>query len=376
MESKLHRFIRDNSFDYPTLVLDLEPLKQNYDSFTENFTNCNVHYAVKANPHPSILKAISSYGGKFDAASAGEIQKCLDAGAKPADISFGNTIKSVSDIRFAHRVGIDLFAVDSSDEIDKVAEHAPGSRVFIRVIILDTEADWPLSRKFGCHRDMVIPLAERAKSKGLNPVGLSFHIGSQTKHPQMWTSTLDYISEIWKECREQGFDFHVLNIGGGFPSYYGVDITPASKYNKLLNTMIKKRFKGVDYLIVEPGRGMVANLGAIAADVLLVSQKSNNDSTKWVYLNIGRFSGLAETEQEAIKYQIAVIGKENEPVEGFILAGPTCDSADVLYEKHKILLPATIKTGDKVIINNTGAYTTTYSSVAFNGFPPLRVVEI
>lgn len=376
MESRLHSYIRDNSFEYPTLVLDLGNLKQNYTHFPSTFDHCNVHYAVKANPHPSILKALRSYGSKFDAASAGEIQLCLDAGAKPADISFGNTIKRVSDIQFAYHVGVDLFAVDSFDEIDKVAMHAPHSRVFIRVIILETEADWPLSRKFGCHRDLVLPLAEHARAKGLVPVGLSFHIGSQTKHPHMWTSTLDYIAELWSQGQSAGFNFTLLNIGGGFPSYYGVDITEPRQYNEILNTMIKKKFKSIEYLIVEPGRSMVANLGSIAAEVLLVSQKSMLDPIKWVYLNIGRFSGLAETEQEAIKYQITVIGKEKDPTTGYILAGPTCDSADVLYEKHKIMLPNTIQTGDKVIINNTGAYTTTYSSVAFNGFPPLRVIEI
>ena len=192
----------------------------------------------------------------------------------------------------------------------------------------------------------------------------------------MWTNTLDNISKLWKQCRSAGYDLRLLNIGGGFPSYYGVDITQPRQYNKILDTMIMKKFESVDYLIVEPGRAMVANLGAIAAEVLLVSQKSLSDHTKWVYLNIGRFSGLAETEQEAIKYQITVLGKEKDPTSGYILAGPTCDSADVMYEKHKILLPTTIQTGDKVIINNTGAYTTTYSSIAFNGFPPLQVVEI
>lgn len=376
MESRLQNYIRDNSFEQPTLVLDLNNLKQNYTNFVEVFDNCNVHYAVKANPQRSILSALHSYGSKFDAASGGEIRMCLDVGAAPSDISFGNTIKRVSDIQYAYSMGVDLFAVDSFDEIDKLSIHAPGSRVFIRVIILETEADWPLSRKFGCHHDLVLPLAGHAKSRGLVPVGLSFHIGSQTKHPEMWTNTLDNISKLWKQCRSAGYDLRLLNIGGGFPSYYGVDITQPRQYNKILDTMIKKKFESVDYLIVEPGRAMVANLGAIAAEVLLVSQKSLSDHTKWVYLNIGRFSGLAETEQEAIKYQITVLGKEKDPTSGYILAGPTCDSADVMYEKHKILLPTTIQTGDKVIINNTGAYTTTYSSIAFNGFPPLQVVEI
>lgn len=376
MENRIHSYIHEHSFEYPTLVLALDNLESNYKSFTNNFTNCNVHYAVKANPHPSILRRLHEYGGKFDAASAGEIELCLNAGANPSEISFGNTVKRVADIKYAYEKGVRLFAVDSYEEIEKVAQYAPGSKVFIRVIIHQTEADWPLSRKFGCFEEMVTLLAHHAYDNGLDTVGLSFHIGSQTKHPHMWFNTLDYISNIWEECYREGFKLSLLNIGGGFPSFYGVDITPANDYNTILNMMIQKKFKGVEYLMVEPGRGMVANLGCIAAEVLLVSHKSLIDRTKWAYLNIGRFSGLAETELEAIKYQFIVIGKENDEKIPYVVAGPTCDSADVLYEKHKVLLPNTLKSGDKVIINNTGAYTSTYSSVAFNGFPPLRVVEI
>jgi ornithine decarboxylase len=165
-------------------------------------------------------------------------------------------------------------------------------------------------------------------------------------------------------------------VGGGFPSYYGVDITDPTMYSKILDNEIKKRFENVKYLMIEPGRGMVANLGSIVAEVLLVSKKSMDDQVRWVYLNIGRFSGLAETESEAIKYQIFVPEKASSITSECILAGPTCDSADVLYEKHKIHLPVDLTAGDKVIINNTGAYTTTYSTVNFNGFPPLKVIMI
>jgi ornithine decarboxylase len=192
----------------------------------------------------------------------------------------------------------------------------------------------------------------------------------------MWIDTLDYVSSTWHHCIEAGFDLSVLNIGGGFPAFYGVEVTETSKYIDTLAGYIEERFGSVPYLMIEPGRGLVANLGSIAAEVLLVSHKTMGDPIRWVYLNIGRFSGLAETEQEAIKYQLIVPGKEKHAKSECIIAGPTCDSADVLYEKHKVMMPTDLRSGDKVIINNTGAYTTTYSTVCFNGFPPLDIIII
>jgi ornithine decarboxylase len=376
MENAAHNYIKNNTFERPTLVMSLENLESNYQNFKAGMPDCHVHYAVKANPHPAILYKLHSLGSRFDAASAGEIDMCLAAGAAPSEISFGNTVKRPQDIRYAYSKGVRLFAVDSIEEAEKVAKDAPGSNVFVRVLVQSTEAEWPLSRKFGCSSSMVLPVMEAARDLGLIPVGLSFHVGSQTRHPHMWFDTLDFVESIWMYCREEGFDLWLLNAGGGFPSYYGVDITDSVTYCAILDKEIRDRFVGLTYLMIEPGRGMVANLGSIAAEVLLVSTKTPGDPVRWLYLNIGRFSGLAETEQEAIKYRFFIPGKDNDEKSEYIVAGPTCDSADVLYETHKVLLSKNIQCGDKIIIDNVGAYTTTYSTVAFNGFPPLEVIVI
>ena len=376
MEDSVHNYIKNNTFERPTLVMSLEHLEINYNNFKSGMPDCHVHYAMKANPHPAILSKLHSLGSKFDAASAGEIDMCLAAGVSPEDISFGNTVKRPQDIRHAYEKGIRLFAVDSVEEVEKVAKDAPGSQVFVRVLVRSTEAEWPLSRKFGCSSSMVLPVMEAARDQGLVPVGLSFHVGSQTRHPHMWFDTLDFVESIWKHCRDEGFDLWLLNAGGGFPSYYGVDITDSVTYCSILDKEIRDRFDGLTYLMIEPGRGMVANLGSIAAEVLLVSTKTPGDPVRWLYLNIGRFSGLAETEQEAIKYRFFVPGKDDDEKSEYIIAGPTCDSADVLYEDRKVLLSENVKCGDKIIIDNVGAYTTTYSTVAFNGFPPLEVIVI
>lgn len=372
--NKLEQYIRDNNFERPTLVLDIDQVEKNYRALKRGMPKAHIHYAVKSNPHPKILKRLVKLGCRFDAASQGEIQMCLDAGSKPEHISFGNTIKRPQDIAWAVEQGIKLFSADAEEELEKIARLAPGSQVFIRILISSAEAEWPLSRKFGCSSSYAIPLLDYAKGLGLDPVGLSFHVGSQTKHPYMWFDCLDTVAAIWQNAREEGHNLWLLNIGGGFPAYYGVDITDPENYGSELMHAIYERFDGVEYIMAEPGRGMVGSAGAIAAEVLLVSRKTPGDLVRWVYLNIGRFTGLAECEGEAIKYQFVIPGREDEDTAGCIVAGPTCDSADILYEKNKVDLPVDLAAGDKFIIKTCGAYTSTYSTIAFNGFPPLEVV--
>jgi ornithine decarboxylase len=316
--SPLVDYIRGREFDRPTLVIHRETVARQYRALKSGLGRADIHYAVKANPAREVIEVLISEGSHFDAASRGEIELCLGLGAAPETISFGNTVKRASDIAFAHRSGITLFAADSEMELEKIAEHAPGAQVYIRLLVGATGADWPLSRKFGCAPERAVALMDYAVTLGLAPVGLSFHVGSQTRRAEMWRETLD---------------------------------------------------------MAEPGRGMVAEAGMIAAEVLLVSRKAEDDLCRWVYLDIGRFSGLAETEGEAIRYQF-LSDRDHEATGPCILAGPSCDSADVLYEKRPVALPLGLRAGDRVIIRNCGAYTSSYSSVGFNGFPPLDVVVI
>lgn len=368
-------YIARTSFDRPTLVVDSARVARQYDALAAGLGEARIHYAVKANPTPEIIRLLAARGSRFDAASRGEIELCLSQGARGCDISFGNTIKRPADIAFAAAAGVDLFAADAEPELEKIAAHAPGARVYIRVIVENSQADWPLSRKFGCAPAMVPALLDRARDLGLRPVGLSFHVGSQTRRAEYWLPILDVIADLWHAARDAGHDMSVLNIGGGFPAFYGEAIEAPTEYAALVMSAVRARFGRVAYVMAEPGRGLVAEAGHIAAEVMLVSRKSEDDLHRWVYLDIGRFSGLAETEGEAIRYQIVTPheGGETGPC---ILAGPSCDSADILYEKRPIQLPLGLAAGDRVMIRNCGAYTSSYSSVGFNGFPPLDVVVL
>ncbi|RED14134.1 type III PLP-dependent enzyme [Pontivivens insulae] len=373
--SRVESFIAANQFDKPTLVLDTDVVAQNYRALNAGLGAARIHYAVKANPAAQIIARLVELGSAFDAASRGEIELCLSQGARPHDISFGNTIKRSSDIAWAHGAGITLFAADAEDELAKIARFAPGARVYIRLIVDASEADWPLSRKFGCSRDKALELLDLAAVLGLDPVGFSFHVGSQTRKAAMWRTTLDQIADIWHAARRAGHMLTLLNIGGGFPAFYGEEVEHPTAYAQAVMREVHARFGHVPHIMAEPGRGLVADAGAIAAEVLLVSRKSDDDMHRWVYLDIGKFSGLAETIDEAIRYQFITPhdGGQTGPC---ILAGPSCDSADVLYEKRPVNLPLALRSGDRVTIRNCGAYTSSYSSVGFNGFPPLDVVVL
>lgn len=367
-------YIAAHSFERPTLVLDLSRVEAQYDALKSGLGKASVHYAVKANPEPQIIAALVAKGSHFDCASRAEIELCLSQGARPEHISFGNTIKRASDIAFAASVGITLFAADAPEELDKIAVHAPGAQVYLRVIVENSQADWPLSRKFGAAMGYIPALLHQGRDLGLQMVGLSFHVGSQTRKAAFWAPVLDQIAGVWRAAQHQGFALSLLNIGGGFPAFYGEPVEAPMRYARAVMALVRARFGDV-HVIAEPGRGLVAEAGHIAAEVLLVSRKSPCDTRRWVYLDIGKFSGLAETMDEAIRYQFET-AKDTSPMGPCVLAGPSCDSADVLYEATPIDLPEDLAAGDRIVIRNCGAYTTTYASIGFNGFPPLDVVVI
>jgi ornithine decarboxylase len=288
-------------------------------------------------------------------------------------IAFGNTIKRAADIAHAHAVGVEQFAADAEEELRKIAEHAPGARVIIRMLVETSEADWPLTRKFGCSAREALRLMDLGRFLGLDVAGISFHAGSQMREPAMWAHALDAAAALWTDAATNGHALRILNIGGGFPGFYG-DPTPAARdYAAEVMRMVRHRFGTEVTVMAEPGRGLVADAGVIAAEVVLVSRKDADDLVRWVFLDIGKFSGLAETMDEAIRYQFETRHGDGE-TGPCILAGPSCDSADVLYERRPVQLPLGLAAGDKVRILSTGAYTTSYSSVGFNGFPPLDAV--
>ncbi len=380
MTERIQDFLRrrreDGQDDGPCLVVDLDVVRDNYQTFAKALPDSRVFYAVKANPAPELLSLLAALGSCFDTASVAEIEMVLAAGATADRISYGNTIKKERDIARAFALGVRLFAVDCKAEVEKIGRSAPGAKVFCRFLFGCAGAEWPLSRKFGCDPDMAVEVLDHAQKLGLEPCGVSFHVGSQQRRTAAWDEALKTAAAIFRTCAERGMNLTMVNLGGGFPTRYLREVPAVQAYGRSIFKALRKHFGNrIPETIIEPGRGMVGNAGVIEAEIVLVSKKSEQDQARWVYLDIGKFGGLAETMDESIRYPIKT-PRDGDEVGPCVLAGPTCDSADVLYEKRPYDLPVSLEIGDRVLIEGTGAYTATYASVAFNGFAPLRTFHI
>lgn len=374
--ARLERFIRETREPTPFLVVDGRLVASRLARFRKTFPGAELLYAVKANPLPQVLALVAAAGAGGDVASAAEIRQCLAAGLPAERLSFGNTIKHRDDVAYARAVGVTRFAVDSLGELEKVARHAPGASVLVRLLVDTVGAQWPLSRKFGCDVDMAVDLLRAAPRMGVRPYGVAFHVGSQQTDPTQWDVPLAMCAAIETRLRRVGQSLDAINLGGGLPAQYVSPVPPLEAYARAIQSSLRRHFGArTPHLIIEPGRALVAEAGVIVTSVLLVARKSRADAHQWAFLDCGKFGGLPETADEAIRYPIIGPRRQREEVPT-ILAGPTCDSADILYERVPYRLAADLREGDRLQIHSAGAYTFSYASVSFNGFGPLRTVVL
>ncbi|GBQ67757.1 diaminopimelate decarboxylase [Ameyamaea chiangmaiensis NBRC 103196] len=372
MNPKITRFLADRQPATPCLVLDVDQVEHRYRAITDVLPLTRVYYAVKANPAAPILNRLVSLGSSFDAASWEEIRLCLDAGASPDHISFGNTVKKASAIEAAYAAGVRMFVFDSGEELEKIARHAPGSKVYCRLIVANEGAEWPLSRKFGTSVSHARDLMLRARDMGLDPYGLSFHVGSQQTSTEAYEAAIAQVAMLFTDLSAAGLDLRMVNMGGGFPIRYREDVPEIDQFADTIHRALRQHFgNNLPETIVEPGRFIVAEAGVVSTEVVLVSKRGNDKGPRWVYLDIGRFGGLAETEGESIRYALRT-GHDGDETGPVAIAGPTCDGADIMYEKAPYALPLSLRAGDRIEVLGTGAYVTTYCSTRFNGFAPLE----
>lgn len=360
----------------PNIVINVNTVKQNYIKLRDSFPYARIYYAVKSNPGEPVLKMLVEMGANFDIASRYELDLINKFDVSPDRLSYGNTIKKAKDIKYFYDKGVRMFATDSKDDLKNIAEQAPGSRIYVRILIESTTtADWPLSRKFGCHPDMAYDLLVQARELGLTPYGISFHVGSQQRDIGQWNDAIAKAKYLFTSLEEEeGIRLSMINMGGGFPASYVDPTNDLSTYASEITRYIQEDFgEDIPEIILEPGRSLVGDSGILTSEVILTSRKNNTALNRWVYIDAGKFNGLIETLDEAIKYPL-ITSKDgpNEKEGEVIIAGPTCDSMDIMYENTKYKLPVSLKAGDKIYWLSTGAYTSTYASVAFNGFPPIK----
>jgi ornithine decarboxylase len=371
MNPKITRFIAENNPATPCLVVDVDEVEARYRALGQALPQARIYYAVKANPARPILDRLVGLGSCFDAASWEEVSLCLQAGADPAAISFGNTVKKVSAIRAAYEAGVRMFVFDCREELEKLARHAPGSRVYCRLLVDNYAAEWPLSRKFGTTVESARDLMLAARDMGLDPYGLSFHVGSQQLSAEAYEVAIARVASLFTDLSAAGLDLRMINLGGGFPIRYREDVPEIDHFADAIFRAMTEHFgNAMPDMLVEPGRFIVGEAGVVHTEVVLVSARGRTDGLRWVYLDIGRFGGLAETENESIRYAIRT-GRDGAPSGPVALAGPTCDGADILYEKTRYDLPLDLESGEVIDLLGTGAYVSTYCSTRFNGFAPL-----
>ena len=361
----------------PFVVIDKQTIADSYDQLVSCFPFAKIYYAVKANPAIEITELLRDKGSNFDIASIYELDKVMSAGVAAERISYGNTIKKARDIRYFYEKGVRLFATDSEADLRNIAKAAPGAKIYVRILTEGSNsADWPLSRKFGCNPDMALDLLILAKQLGLVPYGISFHVGSQQRDIDVWDAAIAKVKVIFERLKEEdGITLQMINMGGGFPANYIARTNSLETYAEEIIRFLKEDFGDeLPEIILEPGRSLIANAGILVSEVVLVARKSRTAVERWVYTDVGKFSGLIETMDESIKFPIWTEKKGE--AEEVVIAGPTCDSADIMYEHYKYGLPLNLAIGDRLYWLSTGAYTTSYSAVEFNGFPPLKAFYI
>ncbi|MFC2058487.1 type III PLP-dependent enzyme [Chloroflexota bacterium] len=342
----------------PLLVVDRGVVRQKFRELQESIGNAKICYALKTNSHWRIIELLQELGSDFEISSQGELGLLLRRGIPPQRIISSNPVKTETFIKAAFRAGINLFAFDSYDELEKLARFASGSKVYVRLTVSNDGSQWPLIRKFGVETEDAVALLEEAQKKQLIPYGITFHVGSQCIDPETWVKAIEKSKMVWDSAKDRGIELRMLNLGGGFPINYGDSTLSIGEIAEHVKDTINRLFPEDIEIFVEPGRVLVGEAGTLVTTVI---GKAMRNGEKWLYLDVGVFNGLMESIG-GIKYPMTF--SRNGSLQPCVLAGPSCDSVDII--QNDILLPE-LEVGDNVYILSAGAYTTAYAS-RFDGF--------
>jgi len=359
-------FIRQTDLEPPYLLMDRARVRQKVHMIGKNIRNAEVYYAVKANPDIETLKLINSLGMGFEIASEGEMMVLESIGVSSNRMITSNPIKTFRFLRLAAESGITYFSYDSEAEVLKMREYTPGANVYVRLTVPNEGSEWPLSKKFGVEVEEATELLLLAKKKGLNPVGITFHVGSQCTNMYNWISALDKAKDLWDRAEKVGIKLTLLNIGGGYPIRYTKDVVGIPAIEKNINKAISQKFPKKIRILIEPGRSVVGDAGIFVTKVI---GKTSRGDEKWLSLDVGVFNGLMESIG-GIKYSYVVEGSKE--IKAWTLAGPSCDSLDVIEKNIRLPEPAI---GNYILILSGGAYTISYAS-EFNGFSIPKTILI
>jgi ornithine decarboxylase len=356
-----------SDYQTPYFLFDLEKVRRQYERMKAAFPSATIYYAVKANNNHEVLNTLISEGSRFEVGSKREAEIALDIGARPEDLVFSSPVKLQSHIRDTFQMGVDLFVFDSEEELSKLAFLAPGSRVLVRLAVGNEGSLFPLSMKFGTPAEHAVELLEDAREMGLIPYGVAFHVGSQCARLQTWLDAMESAARVFSAVEARGIKCQALDIGGGFPVKYIEDIPSIEEIGRAVHEIFNSRFPQGTGLILEPGRYLVGESAVLVSTVIGRARRGDEE---WLFLDASALHGLMEAQQVKGRFPYPVkTSKNGASLRNYVLSGPTCDPDDTILSE--VLLPE-VKVGDRLFIQNTGAYSFVYAS-NFHGFDPPEI---
>nr|VFJ59785.1 MAG: ornithine decarboxylase [Candidatus Kentron sp. DK] len=363
-DTELSRLVAEHGS--PLVTISRRTLTENLRRLEAALPGIRMHYAVKANPQREILDALAKAGSRFDIASLGELARVSEFEDDPRSILYTNPIKAFPEIKKAHEAGIDTFFYDNLSELDKIAQAAPGARVMLRLGVDNPNCVVDLGAKFGCPHDEAESLLLAALERGLDARGLCFHVGSQTSIPVPYLQMAVVCRALFNKMALAGHPLRTLDIGGGFPVSYKTPMMDVEDFCKPIRETLGGYFPNTE-IIAEPGRAISASAATLVTRVI---GKSRRRGITWYYLDDGLYGTLSGLVFDKTNYAFDCLKTGNR--EPCVLAGPTCDSFDVI-SRDEFLPPLEI--GDSIIVRNVGAYATA-TATAFNDVPAAKVLVV
>ncbi|MFC1590791.1 type III PLP-dependent enzyme [Candidatus Omnitrophota bacterium] len=354
----------------PFMLIRESILEKQYARFRKCLPFVTPYYAIKANPHPAIIKKFVKLGSGFDVASAEEMRQVLRLGASPSKVIFANTIKSNEDIAFARRRRVKLMTFDNEPELYKIAKEFPGAHVLARIKVANLGSVVELSLKFGADPDQAFFYLRKAKVLGLVPMGVSFHVGSQSTNVENYLQALELSAEVFNKAEEHGLSLKIVDIGGGFPIQHfdkeiGVNFERmASQIRQQTRALFRKNIR----FIAEPGRFLAGPAGILVTQVIGRTFRNNKN---YYYLNDGIYADFSGMVFDHCRYEFKTLRRGQKFLSA--LAGPTCDSFDTLSMNEEI---PELYVGDVVYVKNIGAYSSASATPNFNGFSPAKIIMV
>lgn len=353
-------------FGAPLLMLDCDIIRQQYRALSAALPNVTLHFALKPLPHPVVVRTLLQEGASFDLATTGEVELVAQEGVPAERTIHTHPIKRDADIRDALAYGCNVFVVDNLNELAKFKAYRDDVELLVRLSFRNSEAFADLSKKFGCSAEQALTIIEMAKEWNIRIKGLSFHVGSQTTNPQKYVEAIHTCKEVMEQVVERGLPaLSTLDIGGGFPVNYTKQVMPIDQFCVPINEALAELPETVQ-VIAEPGRFIVAQSMMSLASVM---GQAERDGQTWYYLDDGVYGSFSGLIFDDAQYPLVTLKQEGEYAPS-VLAGPTCDSIDVIAEN--ILLPK-LDNGDLIIGRMMGAYTSA-TATDFNFFKRAQTV--